>query len=77
MEKNDSFFSIQGFFTELAQLLIIGLDKGKQKGPLSKHFVVFLMLFLTSSMDHLKFQSNWVWKKISKVKAYIKGFKNR
>ena len=29
---------MQGFFTELAELLIIGLDKGKQKGPLFKHF---------------------------------------
>jgi len=32
---------MQGFFTELAELqvvLIIGLDKGKQKGPLFKQF---------------------------------------
>jgi len=35
--KKWQFFSIQGFFTELAQLLIIGLDKGNQKGPLFKH----------------------------------------
>jgi len=74
--KMTVFFSIQGFFTELAQLLIIGLDKGKQKGPLSTHFFVFLILFLTFSVDHLKFQSNWLWKKLLKVKAYIKRFKN-
>jgi len=32
------FFSIQGFFTKLAQLLITGLEKGQQKGPLSNIF---------------------------------------
>ena len=47
--------------------------QGNQKGPLSKHFFPFLMLFLTSSMDHMKFQSNWLWKKILKVKVYMKG----
>ena len=31
------------------------------------------MLFPTSSMDHMKFQSNWLLKKISKVKVYMKG----
>jgi len=32
---------IQGPFTEFAQLLIIGLDKGIQKRPLFKHFFCF------------------------------------
>ena len=46
--------SIQGFFTELAQLLIIGLDKEKQKGPFETFFLL-LLWFLTLSMDYLKF----------------------
>ena len=36
--KQKPVFSVQGFFTEWAQLLIIALDKAKQKGPLSNIF---------------------------------------
>ena len=71
-EKWQFFFNSR-FLYRIDTFLIIGLDKGNQKGPLSKHFFLFLMLFLTSSMDHMKFQSNWLWKKISKVKVYMKG----
>ena len=39
--KKSQLFPVQGFFTELAQLIIIGLDKAKQKGPLFKHFFYF------------------------------------
>jgi len=47
IEKNGSFVQFKvSLNTELAQLLtcIIGQDKGKQKGPLFKHFSTFVVV---------------------------------
>ena len=63
---------MRGFFTELAQLFIIGLDKRKQKGPSFQTFLRLLLLFLTLSMDHLEFKSNWLWKKTLESKKIHK-----
>lgn len=44
--------------TELTQLLIIGLNEGKQQCPLFKHFSASVInLFFTLSMNHLKFKA--------------------
>ena len=65
---------IQGFLTELAQLLI-GLDKGKEKGPLFKHF--FLIFDFINEPFEIPEQLT-VEQKLLKVKGYIhvKVFKN-
>jgi len=64
-KKPHFFFNMQGFFKELAQLIIIGLDKGKQNCALFKLFFFTSAAVLTLTMAPLKLKSNWLWIKNS------------
>ena len=79
--KKASFFSSR-FLYRVGTTNYYQPGQGKTKGSTFQTFflllnlLLFLHVHVTLSMDHLKFQSSWLWKKLLKVKGYIKGFKN-
>ena len=63
--------------TELVQLLIIGRGETIWTESTFQIFLLVLLLFLTLLVDHLKFQSNQLWKNSSESLGNIQGFKSR
>ena len=63
--------------TELVPLLIIGRGETIWTESTFQIFLLVLLLFLTLLVDHLKFQSNQLWKNSSESLGNIQGFKSR